>query len=79
MNSYLLAAMKCGRNSLGIEIDEEYCRMTLDRLKAEEWGLTAEVRIEFSRMSGNGGGLTANEEPAVYKAGKSKKAAKRKT
>ena len=79
MNSYLLAAMKCGRNSLGIEIDEEYCRMTLDRLKAEELGLPAEVRIEFSRVSGNGGNPTVNEEPALYKAVKSRKAAKRKT
>ncbi len=75
----MLAAMKCGRNSIGIEIDEEYCRMTLDRLKADEQGLSTEVKIEFSRMSGNGGNLTVNEEPAVYKAGKSRKAAKRKT
>ncbi len=74
-----LAAMKCGRNSIGIEIDEEYCRMTLDRLKAEERGLPTEVKIEFSRVSGNGGNLTVNEEPAVYRAGKSRKAAKRKT
>ena len=63
--------MKCGRNSLGIEIDEEYCRMTLDRLKTEERGLSTEVKIEFSKMSGNGGNLTINEEPAFYKAGKS--------
>ena len=75
----MLAAMKCGRNSIGIEIDEEYCRMTLDRLKTEERGLSAEVKIEFSRVSGNGGNLTVNEEPAVYKAGKSRKTAKRKT
>ena len=53
--------------------------MTLDRLKAEERDLSTEVKIEFSRVSGNGGNLTVNEEPAVYKAGKSRKAAKRKT
>jgi len=75
----MLAAMKCGRNSIGIEIDEEYCRMTLDRLKVEERGLSAEFKIEFSRVSRNGGNLTVNEEPAVYKAGKSRKAAKCKT
>ena len=75
----MLAAMKCGRNSIGIEIDEEYCRMTLDRLKAEERGLVSEVNIEFSRLRDKGGNLYVNEEPAVYKAGKSRKAAKRKT
>jgi len=49
----MLAAMKCGRNSIGIEIDEEYCRMTLDRLKAEARDLPAEVNIEFSVLSDN--------------------------
>jgi DNA modification methylase len=75
----MLAAMKCGRNSIGIEIDEEYSRMALDRLTTEERGLSTEVKIEFSRMNGNGENLTVNEETAVYKAGKSRKAAKRKT
>jgi site-specific DNA-methyltransferase (adenine-specific) len=75
----MLAAMKCGRNSIGIEIDEEYCRMTLDRLKKEERDLFREVKIEFSRVRDNGGNLAVHEEPAVYKAGKRRKAAKRKT
>jgi len=72
----MLAAMKCGRNSIGIEIDEEYCRGALTRLKAEERGLPTEVKVEFSGVSGNGGNLTVNEEPAVYKRGKSRKPAK---
>ena len=75
----MLAAMKCGRNSIGIEIDEEYCRMTLDRLKKEERALFREVQIEFSSMRDNGRNLTVNEDPAVYKAGKSRKAVKHKT
>jgi modification methylase len=75
----MLAAMKCGRNSIGVEIDEEYCRMIFDRLKAEERGSSTEVKIDFSKVSGNGGNLTVNEETAVYKAGKSGKAAKHKT
>ncbi len=53
--------------------------MTLDRLKEEERDLSAEVKIEFSRVNGDGGNLTVNEEPAIYKAGKSRKAAKHKT
>ena len=73
----MLAAMKNERNSIGIEIDEEYCHMTLDRLKAEEKGLAAEVKIEFERMNGNGGNLAVNEEPAVYGKKEKKKTAKR--
>jgi modification methylase len=75
----MLAAMKCGRNSIGIEIDEEYCRMALDRLTREERSLSTEVKIEFLRMNGNGEDMTVNEETPVYKAGKSRKAAKHKT
>ncbi|MBI5635077.1 MAG: site-specific DNA-methyltransferase [Nitrospirae bacterium] len=73
----MLAAMKTGRNSIGIEIDEEYCRMTLDRLRKEERDLFRGVKVEFSRVSDKGANLTVNEEPAVYggneRNGKSKK------
>lgn len=31
----MLAAMKAGRNSIGVEIDPEYCRMAFRRLKTE--------------------------------------------
>lgn len=62
----MLAAMKCGRNSIGIEIDEEYCRKALDRLKAEARDLPAEVNIEFSRLSDNDRAFAAQEEPVVY-------------
>jgi len=35
----MLAAMKCGRNSIGIEIVEDYCRMAFKRLNAENQDL----------------------------------------
>jgi site-specific DNA-methyltransferase (adenine-specific) len=78
----MLASMKTGRNSIGIEIDKEYCRMTLDRLKAEAKGLPAEVKIEFSIMNDHDRAFAVQEKPAVYKgkSGKStvkKKAAKK--
>ncbi len=79
LNSPMLAAMKCGRNSIGIEIDENYCLMTLDRLKKEGKDLFREVKLEFSRVRDKGRNLTVNEEPAAYKPGKSKKAVKHKT
>ncbi len=72
----MLAAMKCGRNSIGIEIDEEYCRMTLDRLKTEAKGLPAEVNIEFSKLSDNDGVFAVHEEPAVYRGKVRKKTAR---
>lgn len=64
----MLAAMKCGRNSIGIEIDEEYCHMTLNRLKAEVSDLSGEVKIEFSSAGDNGKKFVVREELASYKA-----------
>lgn len=75
----MLAAMKCGRNSIGIEVDEEYCRMTLNRLKAERRALSGEVKIEFSRADDNRGNLVAGEEMAVYGVKKSRKKVSAKT
>jgi site-specific DNA-methyltransferase (adenine-specific) len=73
----MLAAMKCGRNSIGIEIDEEYCRMTLHRLKAETRGLPAEVNIQFSVLSDNAKAYAVHEEPAIYGGKERKKKLKR--
>ncbi len=75
----MLAAMKCGRNSIGIEIDKEYCQMALNRLKAEEQNLSGEVRIEFSKAGDNWEKFVVQEELAEYKAKKKKKPSKRKT
>jgi site-specific DNA-methyltransferase (adenine-specific) len=46
----MLAAMKCGRNSIGIEIDPQYCRMAAHRLKNNQ-SLFATAHIEFSKMN----------------------------
>ena len=45
----MVAAMKCGRNSIGIEIDEKYCEMILSRLRDESTDLLTNIRIEFSQ------------------------------
>jgi site-specific DNA-methyltransferase (adenine-specific) len=44
----MVAALRSGRNSIGIEIDPEYCRMSARYLKAETADLftTAELRFE---------------------------------
>lgn len=75
----MLAAMKTGRNSIGIEIDEEYCSMTLDRLKAEARALPAEVNIEFSIVNDNDRTFAVHEKPTAYGGIERKKTAKRKT
>jgi hypothetical protein len=66
----MLAAIKCERNSIGIELIEEYCRMALNRLKAENQDLFRKDIIEYARADGNGGNLVVAEEKAGYKPGK---------
>jgi len=48
----MLAAMKCSRNSIGIEIDAEYCRMAIDRLSDENQNLFSSARLEFLNLVG---------------------------
>ena len=43
----MLAAMKCDRNSVGIEVDEKYCQMVLKRLHENSSPLLPRERIEF--------------------------------
>lgn len=74
----MLAALKTGRNSVGVEIDDEYCRMALQRLRTEGRDLFREVEVEFVRMGDNGAGLVVQEEPAVYGGKERKKMSKRK-
>ena len=75
---YPLNAMKCGRNSVGIEIDEEYCRMALNRLKVEGRDLFREPKIELSKAGDNWGNIVISEEPAGYRVRKNRKTPKRK-
>jgi modification methylase len=48
----MVAALQNGRNSLGVEIDREYCRMTARRLKAENSGLFASCELVFEKAQG---------------------------
>jgi len=47
----MVAAMQAGRNSIGVEIDPEYCRMTARYLKAENSGLFSEARLLFEKVA----------------------------
>jgi site-specific DNA-methyltransferase (adenine-specific) len=44
----MIAAMKCDRNSIGIEIDSEYCRMATERIKKENQNLFPNAHLDFS-------------------------------
>ncbi len=46
----MIAAMKCQRNSIGLEIDSEYCSMATKRLLGEQRPLFPDARFEFSKM-----------------------------
>ena len=73
----MLAAMQCGRNSIGIEIDGDYCQMALKRLKAESLDLSNKVAIEFVRTSDKIWGLGVKEDMETYKETKSRKKLKK--
>lgn len=47
----MLAAMKCARNSVGIEIDPEYCSLAARRLATETGSLfsAAELQLREAR------------------------------
>lgn len=44
----MIAAMKCDRNSIGVEIDSEYCRMAAERIRKENQGLFPNAHFDFS-------------------------------
>ncbi len=47
----MVAAMQTGRNSIGVEIDSEYCKMTARHLKAENSGLVSENKLLFEKVA----------------------------
>jgi len=47
----MLAALKTGRNSIGIDIDPEYCRFALRRLDSESGPLFAHASIEYRKAA----------------------------
>ncbi|MDW7760286.1 MAG: site-specific DNA-methyltransferase [Acidobacteriota bacterium] len=61
----MIAAMRAGRNSIGIEIDPEYCRMAAQYLKAENAGLFSSSELKFERaLIGTPGSV--QEDSSLY-------------
>jgi site-specific DNA-methyltransferase (adenine-specific) len=47
----MVAALRTGRHSIGVEIDPEYCRMTARYLKAESTDLFSNQKLIFEKVA----------------------------
>jgi site-specific DNA-methyltransferase (adenine-specific) len=61
----MIAALRTGRNSIGVEIDSEYCRMAARYLKAETADLFTTADLRFEKAPVETAALV-REEPALY-------------
>ncbi|NUM52383.1 MAG: site-specific DNA-methyltransferase [Candidatus Hydrogenedentes bacterium] len=67
--STMLAALKAERNSIGVEIDPDYCKASLQRLNEEGVSLFSDIHIEFFRHAAAGTATPkVHEERAAYAA-----------
>ena len=61
----MVAALKAGRDSIGIEIDSEYCRMAARFLKTETSNLFSTAKLRFERIATETAGVV-QEDQALY-------------
>lgn len=61
----MVAAFRSGRNSIGIEIDPEYCRMAAQYLKAESSDLFSSAKLIFEKATAETAGVV-KEDQALY-------------
>jgi DNA modification methylase len=62
----MVAALKTGRNSVGVEIEPEYCRMAARYLKAENSDLFAPARLIFQKATVTEEACMVAEDQALY-------------
>lgn len=71
----MIAALRYGRNSIGIDIDPDYCRMAARYLKKESSNLFLNIRLVFERMVfDNSGYMQMCEDQALYDVKSARKA-----
>jgi modification methylase len=68
----MVAALRTGRNSVGVDIDTEYCRMTARYLKAENFSLFSAARLLFEKVDIREATMVM-EDQAMYEIRPSKK------
>jgi site-specific DNA-methyltransferase (adenine-specific) len=61
----MVAALRSGRNSIGVEIDAEYCRTAARHLKAEASDLFSRVTLLFEKAAPEAAGRVS-EDRALY-------------
>jgi site-specific DNA-methyltransferase (adenine-specific) len=64
--STMIAAMRTGRNSIGVEIDPDYCRTIAKYLKAETQDLFSSSELHFEKIVGKKDDLMVREDRALY-------------
>ena len=70
----MIAALKNGRNSIGLDVDQDYCRSTTRKLQAESSNLFIETKLVFEKLiSERSGKLKVCEDQTIYKAKSSRK------
>ena len=70
----MVAALRYGRNSIGIDIEPEYCRMAARYLKKESSNLFINTELIFERMmADNSGQMQISEDQALYEVKSAKK------
>ena len=64
----MIAALRNGRNSIGIDIDKEYCRMAARNLKADINNPSNKAKLIFQKMTnGSSGKMKICEDQSLYK------------
>lgn len=70
----MIAALRYGRNSIGIDIDPEYCRMAARYLKKESSNLFINTELIFEKMITDlSGQMQVCEDQALYEARSARK------
>jgi len=65
--STMIASLRYGRHSIGIDIDAEYCRMAARHLKKESSNLFFDTELSFEKMTfDNTGLMQVCEDQALY-------------
>jgi hypothetical protein len=62
----MVAALNYQRNSIGVEIDPEYCRMAAAYLKAESSSLFSDDQLVFEKAELQKAACVVREDPKLY-------------
>ena len=63
----MVASLRYGRNSIGIDIDPEYCRMAAQFLKKESSNLFINKELIFEKtVADNSGQMQVCEDQTLY-------------